>query len=51
MAGKFERNAAGRLDAGANALGELEMVAVAGREIRAGLGDADQRLAGLARRG
>ena len=47
MAGKLERDAARRLDAGAHALGELDMVAVAGRQVGAGLGDADQRLAGL----
>ena len=47
MAGKLERHAARRLDAGAHALGELDVVAVAGRQVRAGLGDADQRLAGL----
>ena len=47
MAGKLERHAAGRLDARADALGKLDVVAVAGRQVGAGLGDADQRLAGL----
>ena len=47
MDGELEGDAAGGGDALAHALGELEMVAVAGREVRAGLGDADDRLAGL----
>ena len=47
VARKFERDAAGRLDAGAHALGQFEMMPVAGRQVRAGLGDADDRLAGL----
>ena len=47
MARKLERDAAGRLDAGADALGELDVVAVAGRQVGARLGDADHRLAGL----
>ncbi len=42
---ELERDAAGRADAFAHALGELEVVAVAGRKIRAGLGDADDGLA------
>ena len=43
---KFERDAAGVADAVAHALGEFDVMAVAGREIGAGLGDADDRLAG-----
>ena len=43
---ELEGDAAGVADAFAHALGELEMVAVAGRKIGAGLGDADDRLAG-----
>ena len=39
------RDAAGVADALADALGELDVVAVAGREVGAGLGDADDRLA------
>ena len=46
MTREFERDAAGRPDAFAHALGQFEMVAVAGRQIRAGLRDADDRLAG-----
>ena len=42
---ELEGDAAGVADALAHALGELEMVAIAGREIGAGLGDADDRLA------
>ena len=42
---EFERDAAGRADAVAHALGQLEVVAVAGREVGAGLRDADDRLA------
>ncbi len=42
---ELEGNAAGVADAVAHPLGQLEVVAVAGREIRAGLGDADDRLA------
>ena len=42
---KFERHAAGRGDPVAHPLGEFEVVAIAGRKIRAGLGDADNRLA------
>ena len=42
---KFERHAAGRGDPVAHPLGEFEVVAVAGRKIGAGLGDADDRLA------
>ena len=47
MARELERDAAGRLDAGAHALGQLDVMAVARRQVGAGLGDADQRLAGL----
>jgi hypothetical protein len=42
---KFEGNAAGREDSVADALGELDMVAIAGRKVGAGLGDADDGLA------
>ncbi len=44
---ELDRDAAGLADAVADPLGELEMVAVAGREVGAGLGDADDRLARL----
>ena len=43
---KFERQSPGRGDAVAHTLGEFEVMAVAGRKIGAGLGDADDRLAG-----
>ena len=43
--GEFEGHAARRDDAVAHALGEVEMVAIAGNEVGAGLGDADDRLA------
>src|SRR4029077_3187849 len=46
MPRETERDAAGHADAFAHALGELEVMAVAGREVRAGLRDADDRLAG-----
>ena len=42
---ELEGDAAGVVNALAHALGELEMVAIAGRQIRAGLRDADDRLA------
>ena len=42
---KLERHSAGCRDPVAHALGELEVMAVAGRKIGAGLGDADDRLA------
>jgi hypothetical protein len=45
--GKLEANAAGGNDAVAHALGQLDMVAVARRQIGAGLGDADDRFARL----
>ena len=45
--GKLHGEAAGGRDAVAHALGEFEVVAVARREVGAGLGDADDRLAGL----
>ncbi len=45
MAREFEGDAAHRDDAFAHALGQFDMVAVAGRQVGAGLGDADQRLA------
>ena len=44
---ELEGDAAGGADALADALGELEMVPVAGGKVGAGLGDADDRLAGL----
>ena len=44
---EFQRHAAGVADAVAHAAGEVEMVAVAGREVGAGLRDADDRLAAL----
>src|SRR3954453_17946144 len=43
---KFERDAARRADAFANAAGEFEMMPVARREVGAGLRDPDDRLAG-----
>src|SRR5260370_31172969 len=43
---ELERDAAGVADAVAHALGELDMMAVARCEIRAGLGNADDGLAG-----
>ena len=43
---ELEGDAAGGADALAHALGELEVVAVARRQIGAGLRDADDRLAG-----
>src|SRR5690606_15281811 len=42
---ELEHDATGVADAVAGALGEFDMVAVAGAEIGAGLGDADDRLA------
>src|SRR5262249_22987858 len=42
---ELEGDAAGVVDAFAHARGELEMMAIAGREFRAGLGDAHDRLA------
>src|SRR3954464_9490460 len=47
MGREFHRDAAGLADAFADAMGKLDMVAVAGGEVVAGLGDADDRLAGL----
>ena len=44
---KFHRDAAGFADAFADALGEIEMMPVAGGEVVAGLRNADDRLAGL----
>ena len=44
---KLEGDAAGLADAFAHALGEVEVMAVAGRQVGAGLGDADDRLARL----
>ena len=43
---ELEGDAAGVVDAFAHALGELEMVAIAGREVGPALGDAHDRLAG-----
>ena len=42
---EFQRHAAGIADAVADAAGEFDMVAVARRQVGAGLGDADDRLA------
>src|SRR5208282_4289939 len=42
--GKLERNTAGRPYAGGNALGEHDVMAITGRQIRAGLRNADDRL-------
>src|SRR6056297_131874 len=47
MAGKFEGNTARCRDAFAYPLGQIGMVAIAGREIGARLGDADDRLSAL----
>ncbi|MFT3789959.1 MAG: hypothetical protein QM741_02550 [Rudaea sp.] len=47
MDGKFERDAAGRADAVAHARGELQVMAVARRQIATRLRDADDRTAGL----
>jgi hypothetical protein len=47
MHGKLEGNPAGFANALAHAMGEFEMMAVAGREVRARLGNADDRPAGL----
>ena len=44
---KFDRDAARFANAFAHALGEHEMMTIAGRQIAAGLRDADDRLAGL----
>ena len=44
---EFHRDAAGFADAFADALGQIEVMPVAGGEIVAGLRDADDRLAGL----
>jgi hypothetical protein len=44
---KLEGKAAGFPDAFAHALGEFQVMAVAGGQVRPGLGDADDRLAGL----
>src|SRR5262249_19133953 len=43
MHGELERNAAGVPNARLDPLGELEVMAVAGHEVAAGLGDADDR--------
>ena len=47
MHGKFERDAAGVANAVLDARGELDMMTVAGRQIAAGLRDADDRAGGL----
>src|SRR6266702_7175812 len=47
MGREFHSDAAGLADAFADAVRELDMVAVAGGEVIAGLRDADDRLAGL----
>ena len=44
---KFHGDAAGGADALADPLGQFEVMAIAGRKVVAGLGDADDRLAGL----
>ena len=44
---KFHGDAAGRADALADPVRQFQVMAVAGRQIIAGLGDADDRLAGL----
>ena len=46
VAGEFERHAAGVADAVAHALGQIQVMAVAWRQVGAGLRDADDRLAG-----
>ncbi|MNT55174.1 hypothetical protein D3C72_1923920 [compost metagenome] len=46
MGRELDRDTAGVANAVAQALGEVEMVAVAGIEVAARLGDADDRLAG-----
>src|ERR671939_75630 len=46
VAGELQGDAAGRGDAVAHALGEFEMMAVAGRQVGPGLRDADDRLLG-----
>jgi hypothetical protein len=51
MTGEFECDAAAVANALAHALGKIEVMAVAGRKVRAGLGDADDRLAGLSSAG
>ena len=43
---EFEGNAPRRPNAGAHAFGKLDVMAVAGRKVRTGLRDADDRLAG-----
>jgi hypothetical protein len=47
MGRELHRDAAGRADAFADPVRQFEMVAVARRQVVAGLGDADDRLAGL----
>ena len=47
VGGEDERYAAGVADAVAEAAGEIEMDAIAGGEVGAGLGDTDDRLAAL----
>src|SRR5262249_39580710 len=44
--GELEGDAAGIMDAVAYPLGQFEMMAIAGRQVGAGLRDADNRLAG-----
>jgi hypothetical protein len=45
--GELEGDAARRRDAVAHALRQLDVMPVAGRQVRTGLGDADDRLARL----
>ena len=47
MHGKLERNAASIANSVSDALGEIEMMPIAGHEIAAGLRDADNRSTGL----
>jgi hypothetical protein len=46
MTGEFKCDPASGANALANALGKIEVMAVAGRKVRAGLGNADDRFAG-----
>jgi hypothetical protein len=46
MTGEFECDSARRANALANALGKIEVMAVAGRKVRAGLSNADDWFAG-----
>jgi hypothetical protein len=46
MTGEFECDSARRANALANALGKIEVMTVAGRKVRAGLGNSDDWFAG-----